>query len=126
MRDIARGEGFMDFQPMSPEEMQRTMQFLLQQQAGFDARLAGLTEKTDRIADALIGLTGIVGRVADRVERLAEAQEETSHQLRETSRRLEETDARLTGHIQVVESHLDSLIAMFERHLREDHGHRPS
>jgi hypothetical protein len=106
------GRIFVDFQPMSFEEMQRTMQFLLQQQAKFDAGMEQLREKTDRISDALIGLTGIVGR-------LALAQEETDRQLR---RSLAETDA----HINDVESHLNVLIEMFERHLREDHGHRPS
>ena len=30
------------------------------------------------------------------------------------------------SHIQTVESHLDVLIQLFERHLRDDHGHRPS
>src|SRR5262249_45784617 len=35
---------------------------------------------------------------------------------------LKETDARLTEHIKTVESHLDLVIAMFERHLREDHN----
>jgi chromosome segregation ATPase len=122
MGGIARGEGFMDFQPMSPEEMQRTMQFLLQQQARFDAGMEQLREKTERISDAMIGLTGIVGRVADRVERLAEAQQETDRQLRELREALTHTDV----HINDVESHLNILIAMFERHLREDHGHRPS
>jgi hypothetical protein len=37
-RDSREVEGFLvDFQPMSPEEMQRMMQFLLNQQAQFDA-----------------------------------------------------------------------------------------
>jgi hypothetical protein len=101
-----------DYKPMSPEEIERTVQFLLGQQAQFAADLATLSGKTDRIADAMIGLTGIVGRLAD-------AQERTTEQLRET-------DARMAGHIERVESHLNVLIQVFEQHLREDHGHRPS
>ena len=72
----------MDFQPMSPEEMQRAMQFLLSQQAQFAADIAKVAEaraaddvrwnerfqqlsgKTDQIAVGLIGLTGIVGQLA--------------------------------------------------------------
>lgn len=97
---------------MSPEEIQRTVQFLLNQQAQFaadlaasqarfDARIEALSAKTDRMADGVIGLTTIVGHVVDSVSRIAEAQKRT-------------------------DSHLDVVIQMFERHLREDHGHRPS
>lgn len=49
---------------MSHDEMQRTMQFLLNQDAKLSADLDRLSEKTNRIADAMIGLTGIVGRLA--------------------------------------------------------------
>jgi hypothetical protein len=113
------GSGVVDFQPMSPEEMQRMMQFLLQQQAQFASDLAKLSEETDRrtnrITDALFGLTGIVGQ-------LAAAQLRTDEQLKELRGQLGETDA----YIRTVESHLNALIDMFERHLREDHGHGPS
>jgi hypothetical protein len=41
MLERARSGGFLvDFHPMSPEEMQRMMQFLLRQQAQFDANQA--------------------------------------------------------------------------------------
>ena len=106
----------MDFQPMSPEDMQRAMQFLLNQQAQFAAEMAKnearWTDRFDRIANGLIGLTGIVGQ-------LAAAQERTDAQFREA-------DARLQEHIDHVDSHLNVVIEMFERHLREDHGPRPS
>src|SRR5215471_3909161 len=52
-----------DFEPMSPEEMQRTMQFVLRQQGQFAADFERLSAKTDRMADAIIGLTGIVGHL---------------------------------------------------------------
>jgi hypothetical protein len=112
-----------EFQPMSPEEMQRTMQFLLRQQAQFAADSAESRVRFDadfkKLSDGLIGLTTIVGRVVDSVGQIAEAQKRTDEQLRAT-------DARLTEHISTVESHLNVVIEMFERHLREDHGHRPS
>src|SRR5262249_42346930 len=115
-----------EFEPMSPEEMQRTMQFVLRQQAQFAADFERLSTKTDRVSDGIIGLTGIAGH-------LHEAQQETDRQLREmvreTDRRFKETEARfgeLGDYIKSVESHLNVLIDMFERHLREDHGHRPS
>ena len=91
----------MEFHPMSPDEIERTMQFLLRQQAQFAAdmgrvesdllrfetNLEKLSAKTDHIADGLIGLTGVVGQLTNNVWRLSD---------------------------------------MFERHLREHHGHTPS
>lgn len=109
----------MEFQPMSPEEIERTVQFLLTQQAQFAADFERLSVKTDRIADGLIGLTGIVGH-------LLSAQQRTDEQMRETDRRLSARVDELGEYIKTVESHLDVVIEMFERHLREDHGHRPS
>ena len=119
-----------EFQPMSPEEMQRMMQFLLNQQAQFeanfaksqeqfDSRMEKLSDKTDRITDGLIGLTSIVGQFAS-------AQQRTDEQLRESDLRWREADARLEEHIDRVESHLNVVVDMFDRHLREDHGHPPA
>jgi methyl-accepting chemotaxis protein len=111
-----------EFHPMSPEEMQRTLQFLLAQQAQFATNLEKLTGQTDRIADAIVGLTGIVGHIAERQER-------TDQQIRETNTRVEQLGTRvdqLGDYIKSVESHLNVVIQMFERHLREDHGRRPS
>jgi len=137
------GGVLMEFRPMSPEEIERTVQFLLHQQAKFAADFDKQSAKTDRmteailgltstvgrvtddvgqltdsmgrltdrvagVADGLIGLTGIVGRVTERLEQLAGAQQLTDQQVKETSRRVSE------------------VIEMFERHRREDHGHRPS
>ncbi len=112
------GGGVVDSHSMSPEDMSRAMQFLLHQQAQFAADFERLTGKTERIADAVVGLTGIVGRVVEHVDRLATRQEETDRQLRETDQHLRETDAKL----RTVESHLDVVIRMVERHLRGEHG----
>jgi len=49
---------------MSPEEMQRRMPFLLDQQARFDTQIEQPSGKVDRMANGLVGLTGIVGRLA--------------------------------------------------------------
>src|SRR5438552_10974201 len=91
-----------EFQPMSPEEMQRTMQFVLAQQAQFAGDLEKLTAKTDRMADTMIGLTGIVGRIAEQQDRTDEQIRETNAQIRETNTRVDETGQ----YIKTVESHL--------------------
>ena len=123
----------MEFQPMSPEEMQRTMQFLLRQQAQSAADSAESRVRFDadfkKLSDGLIGLTAIVGRVVDSVGQIAEAQTRTDEQQKRTDEQLRATGARvddLGEYIKTVESHLNVVIEMFERHLREDHGQRPS
>ena len=76
----------MDFQPMSPDEMQRTMQFLLGHQAKFAVdfdklsdKVFTLSEKTERIADSVLGVTAILGQLVteqlatnQRIDRLHE------------------------------------------------------
>jgi len=104
-----------EFEPMSPEEIERTMQFLLRQQAQFAADFERLSAKTDRMMEGIIGLTAIVGH-------LHAAQQRNDEQFKRTDTRLNE----LGEYIKTVESHLNVVIEMFERHLREDHGHRPS
>jgi hypothetical protein len=104
-----------EFRPMTPDEIERTVQFLLQQQAQFAADFERLSTKVDGLAHAMVGLTGIVGR-------LAEAQELTDQQLRRTDARV----ADLAEQVQRTDAHFDVLVEMSERHLRDDHGRRPS
>ena len=129
-----------EYRPMSPEDMERTMQFLLSQQAQFSADFAKLEVKVDRVTDAVLGLTGSLGHLTGVVDRLtgvvgqlAERQAETerlfAEQRRETDRRfaeLADAQKRTDEHLNTVEGHLDALIVTFERHLRETHGHGPS
>jgi hypothetical protein len=120
--DCQLKDAAMEF-PMSPEEIERTIRFLLQQQAQFDSRLERLVGKTDLIADGVIGLTGIVGRLA---EETRESRVQLQEQLRESRQRQEEADAELRAYIHTVEAHLNVVIEMFERHMRHDHGQQPS
>ena len=53
----------MDFRPMSPDEMQRTMQFLVDHHAKFAVDLDKLEEKTQRIADSMIVVTSALGQL---------------------------------------------------------------
>ncbi len=112
-----RGMGgiLVDFQPMSPEERERTMQFLLNQRAQFAADHARGQERLGRVEGALIAVTGVLGRWAENAERhdremaemraaQAKANEEWKEQWKRSGERL------------------DIVVNMFERHLREDHG----
>ena len=116
----------MEFQPMTPEEIERAMQLVLRQQAQFAADFEKLTFKTDRIADGLVGLTGIVGRLAESQDRTDQQLRATAEQVRENEARMSQADAELREYIRTVEAHLNILIEMFERHLRDSHGERPS
>ena len=69
----------MDFQPMSPDEMHRTMQFLIDHQAKFAVDIDKLSDKTQRIADSMIVVTSVLGQLVteqratnQRVDRLHE------------------------------------------------------
>jgi hypothetical protein len=71
---------FVDFQPMSPEDMQRTMQFLLHQQAQFaadSARFEAFLEKlgvrVDQVTGAVVGLTSNLEKLGVRVDQMTGA-----------------------------------------------------
>jgi hypothetical protein len=118
-----RNEGVpVEFRPMSPEEIERTVQFLLLQQAQFAAEMARnevrfgeLSAKAQQVADGVIGLTAVVGH-------LAAEQQLTAQQIKDTNAKV----ADLGDYVKTVGSHLDAVVEMFERHLREEHGRRPS
>jgi len=129
---------------MSPEEVQRTMQFLLQSHAQFEANCARFSEKTEanfaRLSEGLLGLTalhnqterkvrdladnmgtvreglvaltGMVGRISERIETLGERVDERLDRLAQAQ---EETDRQIK-----------ELGAHFQRRLAEDHRRRPS
>lgn len=74
----------MEFQPMSPEQVERTVQFLLQSHAQFEANFARfsekteadfarLTEKTDRLAEGLLGLTALHNQTDRKVRDLVDS-----------------------------------------------------
>jgi len=81
---------------MTFEEMQRTMEFLLAQQARFDGRLEKMLEEMreadHRLRESQATLTGSVLRIAELLEDVTEAQRRT--------------DERLNVLINVVEKHV--------------------
>ena len=121
---------------MSPEEMQRTMQFLVAHQAQFAADFERLSIKVDGLADKVTGVTDAVARlttvaghtlaavgdVAGTVERLGG----TVERLRDSERRVDARLIELAAQGKATDAKLAALIDLFERHLREDHPPRPS
>jgi hypothetical protein len=115
-----------EFQWMSPEEIQKAIQFLLNQQAQFASDFAKLLGKTDRIADGLIGLTGLVGRVAEDADRRFKEADKRMNDLGDHIKTVDDHIKAVDDHIKTVEDHLNVVIEMFERHLREKDGPPPS
>lgn len=150
-----------EFQPMSPEDVERTMQCLLHQQARFEANIATISEKTDRVSEGLVGLTvlanqterkvrdladsvgtvrdginaltGIVGRMSERIEHMSEGVDqgfdrvaEVQHRQAEAGERLDRRLDRLEKSQERTDQQIKKLGAHFERHLRRNHRRRPS
>lgn len=111
---------------MSPEELDRKLQFLVEHaarsQARFDADMQRLTVKTDRIADTVAQITRMLGTTVEIMGQLPASHELSERQLRETWEQLRETDRQLRRS----DERLNAFPGAFERHLRDEHGHRPS
>ena len=112
----------MEFQPMSPEEIERTMQFLLHQQAQFATDFEKLSAKTDRMTDGIVGLTGIVGHLTEHLEHMTEHLGHVTHRLGDVTERLD----RLGAAQERTDQQIRDLNAQMDRHVRKDHGHPPS
>ena len=80
---------------MTPEEMQRTMEFIVGQQAKFAADIQKLFESDDRLRESQATLTAAVIRIAEIVEGLGESQKANEERFRQTDQRFRETDERL-------------------------------
>jgi two-component sensor histidine kinase len=85
---------------MTPDEMERTIQFVVSQQAQFVSGLQGMRQEADRrhghLMEGIVGLTSVVGHLArhmtqltERVDRLAESHEALAQAQQETEARLQ-------------------------------------
>lgn len=99
---------------MSEEEMQRKMEFIVNQQAQFATDIQQLQESHSRLTEALTTVVGLVGRVVEAQERattqiteLAAAQERTDTGMDELRKAQLETDERLNIFINVVERYIN-------------------
>jgi uncharacterized protein (DUF3084 family) len=84
---------------MTPDEIERTMQFVLQQQAQFATDIQQITEKQRELQGAMITLTGMMGR-------LVEAQAELAQSHRELAKAQVHTEERLNSFITFVERYI--------------------
>jgi prefoldin subunit 5 len=106
---------------MTPEEMQRTMEFLLAQQARFDTRLEKLFESHERLERSVMELRESV-----------EGLRESFGELRESHVTLTSSMLRVVGLVEglakaqkATDERLNVLINVVEKHITgPDHGRR--
>jgi C4-type Zn-finger protein len=95
---------------MTNEEMQRTMEFIVQQQAQFSVDIQELREAQVRGEERVTRMEGVILRLVDVVEKVVEVQARTDQKLVEVderlSQKLAETDERLNTLITVVERYI--------------------
>ncbi|HEX7314947.1 MAG TPA: hypothetical protein VF297_13550 [Pyrinomonadaceae bacterium] len=95
---------------MDEEKMQRQMEFIVEQQAQFAAKIG-------QLEDGLTRLVGVVERVVDTVARLAQV----------TTERFEETDRKIAALVDAqiqTEEAVRHLAATVDRHIAEGHNGR--
>ena len=116
---------------MDEEKMQRQMEFIVEQQAQFAAKIGQLEDTTRQIGESVVRLgedvtrlVGVVERVVDTVARLAQV---TTERFQETDRKIA---ALVDSQIQTEEvmrklgERMDNLAATVDRHIAEGHDGR--
>jgi ABC-type transporter Mla subunit MlaD len=98
---------------MADEEMQRTMRFILEQQAQLTATVGSLSDTVGRLSETVERISGKVDRTADGISSLlaiAEIHDREIEALRESvtavDARGRETDERLNALINTVERYI--------------------
>jgi len=95
---------------MTSEEMQSTMQFILEQQAQFSVNIGKLGETVGRLTDQVIKLEASVAAIGEKVDKLTESHESLRRFVgaiavaqATTETNLARTDERLNNLITIVE-----------------------
>jgi uncharacterized protein YoxC len=98
---------------MADEEMQRTMQFILEQHAQLTVTVGRLSEKVDRTADGISSLLAIaeihdreIGELRESVNALRDSVTAASDSVTAVDVRGHETDERLNALINTVERYI--------------------
>jgi ABC-type transporter Mla subunit MlaD len=107
---------------MPNEETQRTMQFILEQQAQLTVSLGQLTERVDKLSGTVEGLSEKVDRTADGIAALlaiAEIHEREIETLRETVNTVSESVNAVDVRGRETDERLNALINTVERYISE-------
>ena len=114
---------------MTNEEMERTMKFILQQQAQLTVSVGQLTEQVDKLSNTVDKLSAKVDRTADGISSLlviAEIHDREIAELRESVKATSESVKATSGSVSAVDERgrqtderLNALINMVERYISE-------
>jgi hypothetical protein len=115
---------------MTNEEWDRKVEFLLNQQAKFDAdmqRLEASQAKTEaagiRLQETVFSMSTLMFegfRITD--NKIAEYHRKLAESQAATEQSLAATDLKLSEKIEIMSEKVDNLADLFERHKREDHS----
>jgi uncharacterized protein Yka (UPF0111/DUF47 family) len=100
---------------MPDEEMQRTMQFIIEQQAQLTATVGRLSDKVDRTADGISALLAI----AEIHEREIEAMRESANAVRESVKAVSDSLTAVDVRGRETDERLNALINTVERYISE-------
>ena len=100
---------------MTNEEMEKTIHFILEQQAQFAADMQIVKEQMGKLTDAVITLTGFIGKVSEAQTETAKAQAMTA----EAQARADEKIAELAEQGRATEERLNAFILIVERYISE-------
>ena len=104
---------------MTPDETERRMEFIIEQQAQFAAHMGEMREEDARLRESQATLTASVLR-------LAELMEESEKRTEAHFERIDERLAELAEAGKRTDERLNALIALFERHITGPDHARPS
>jgi hypothetical protein len=101
---------------MTDDERQRTIDFILQQQAQFTADMQVVKENQNVLTDSLLRVVGMVGRLTEGQERMIEAQERTWAAMEAMDARLSERMDKLAESQAHTDERLNALIIIVKRY----------
>ncbi len=106
-------------------DVEKTIQFLVENQANFDARMARLAEMQVTLAqvqshdhDMIVALTGVVRELAD-------AQKHSDAALTEERRRAQAAEQDLREDLDRVSNNVDALVKVVDEWIRRNGGGNP-
>ena len=91
---------------MTNEEIQRTMEFIIQRQEQFAENMDKAEHRMNRLEGAFVGLFNMVNETAKAQKELAEQVKALKESQARTDERLAETNERLNAFINVVERYI--------------------
>ncbi|HLG17792.1 MAG TPA: hypothetical protein VJH03_25340 [Blastocatellia bacterium] len=111
---------------MTEEDVERTIRFLVEQQAQFITDLQKLLDNQVRLMEAALASTGQIDRLVDMMERLTDAVARTDSRMAELVEAEARVDARvstLTQTVAGIVERLHSLILIVGKYISEGRAH---